>query len=77
MMATIARKVPSERMLTTAPRMLTVSSGKSEGNWRLLKPQIHPQMPVMRVSRPIVTTTAVSGSPPSNRRIRKRSMSPP
>ena len=39
--------------------------------------QIQPQRPVIRVSRPIVTTTAVSGSPRSNRRIRKRSMSAP
>ena len=34
-------------------------------------------MPVIRVSRPIVTTTAVSGSPPSNWRMRKRSMIAP
>ena len=76
-MPTITRVVPIERTLTTAPSTLTVCTGNSDGNCRLLKLQIQPQRPVMRVRRPIVTTTAVSGSPCSNRRIRKRSISAP
>ena len=57
----------------TAPRIVTVSRGNREGKSRLLYDQIQPTKPVIRVSRPIVTTTAVSGSPPSNLRMRNRS----
>src|SRR3954470_5822161 len=73
----ITTVVPIERMLIETPRNDTVSREKSEGNCWLLYVKSHPQMPVIRVSRPIVTTTAVSGSPRSKRRINQRSTTAP
>jgi hypothetical protein len=64
-------------MLIETPSNDTVSRENSEGNCWLLYVQSQPAMPVIRVSRPIVTTTAVSGSPRSNRRIRYRSTTAP
>jgi hypothetical protein len=77
MITTMTTIVPSERTLMTAPPIRIVSSGNSDGKSRLLYVQIQAHSPVMSVSRPIVTTTAVSGSPRSNRRMRYRSMSAP
>ena len=69
MIATITTVVPIERTLIEAPSTCTVSSENSEANCWLLYVQIQPHTPVMRVRRPIVTTTAVSGSPRSKRRM--------
>src|SRR6185312_12130278 len=57
MIATITRKVPSERQLITAPRKLKLDSGKSDGNWWLLFPHSQAQIPVTRVRMPAVVAT--------------------
>ena len=75
--ARITKKVPSDFQLIVAPRNESVASGNSHGSRRLLYDQIQPARPVSRVSRPTVTTIAVSGSPFSNLRMSRRSMSAP